>query len=161
MDQFRLEFTIKGNQDNPKANPVPYTRANRGGSWSPPVVRYHAWCNYVREAFLDGCQAWYPGKREIEVGNVAVIRPYALSHKERPISILVDPTKIHVTMSTDITFRLTKAGKAGNHGDADNILKGILDSLFSEDKAVGEGHFHTEYGDSGHVEVSLLIQPGG
>jgi hypothetical protein len=122
------------------------------------VVRYHAWCNYVREAFLDGCQAWYPGEREIEVGNVAVIRPYALSHKERPISILVDPTKIHVTITTDITFRLTKAGKAGKHGDADNIFKGIADALVAEDQAVLHGKFDGGYGDAGKVVVNLEIR---
>lgn len=50
---------------------------------------------------------------------------------------LVIPHGSYIVMSVAISW----ANKA--HGDADNVFKGIADSLFVNDKEIREGHFIT------------------
>jgi len=158
-DEFRLKFTVAGNQEKEDGNPIPYVRTTQRGSWGKQVTRYHYFCAHVRVSFLDACQAWYTGQNEIRVGDVAIIRPYSSGIKQRPISILVPATEIYVSLTTDITFRYAKDGiKPSTHGDPDNVLKGVLDALFTDDKAVREAHIYSGYGDAGSIDIALTIR---
>lgn len=54
--QREIRFTIKGNQEDPKGNPIPYLRTTqRSSRFNEKAKRYHAWKDYVRfAAFGDG-----------------------------------------------------------------------------------------------------------
>ncbi len=101
-------FEIKGNQEKKDGNPIGYKRANRGSSWTPEIKRYHAWCNYVRKCF----------------SNIEGLPKEFKNTLKNPIDI----SKSYASLDLEIDFA------SEVRGDVDNILKGIADSLFINDK---------------------------
>lgn len=81
-------FTVLGNQEDPKGNPIGYTRMTQRGKWvKPAALRYEAWKDYVwtsllkqepnpprfengQKIFID-CYIEYRDRRRPDPGNVA------------------------------------------------------------------------------------------
>jgi len=81
-----IYFVILGNQDDPKGNPIGYTRMTQRGKWvKPEAKRYEAWKDYVwtcllkaelrpprfegQRIYLD-CYIEYKNRRRPDPGNV-------------------------------------------------------------------------------------------
>ena len=47
-----IVFRIAGNQDNPKGNPIGYTRTTQGSKWTEKYKRYQKWKEYIWASFL-------------------------------------------------------------------------------------------------------------
>ncbi len=47
-----IVFRIPGNQDNPKGNPIGYTRTTQGSKWTEKYKRYQKWKDYIWASFL-------------------------------------------------------------------------------------------------------------
>lgn len=143
-----LTFTIDGNQENLKGNPIPYLRMTQGGlrllkipehkirsgsalARARGIKRYLRWKHYVTACLL--AYGMVDGRRATgdEIGRIT-------------------DGKGKVQLVCTIYF----ADK--RHGDADNIFKGISDSLFANDKyVVGSVDYHY---DSKRPRVEVLIQ---
>mgnify|MGYP001583581100 CR=1 FL=1 len=47
-------FEIRGNQENPKGNPIPYHRTTQRAKWKDPAARrYAAWKKFVQQHALE------------------------------------------------------------------------------------------------------------
>jgi hypothetical protein len=164
VDTFRLEFDVVGNQEKPLGNPIPYQRSTQRGSWNKQVTRYHYWRDHIKRAFLEAMVDIYPDTvgEKLNVNGVGTVACYDLPNTQRPVDVLLNPVDVDVRCNIVITARYAvdkKHGlKASNHADGDNILKGVIDALFTDDKAVRVGGFRTEYGDAGNVRVSVLMK---
>lgn len=134
-------FTIHGNTESPTGNPTPYTRTLRG-KWRKDAEKYKQWGHKVRAAFLDA-----------NPDNTGIGRyRHMIALKKKPI-VLANRQKarmhIKITWATE------------NHGDPDNIFKGIADALFYNDKHL-DGSFESEHatpGKGGKVQVDIWIGP--
>ena len=130
-----LSFTIRGNQEDPTGNPVPYTRV-LNHSWRGDSKRYMKWLDYVRAEFVSqvgthgAVAAFYAGKPPIVLG------------KEERAQVAI---KVY--------------WRDGSHGDLDNVLKGILDALFENDKRVNGLKASSEMSRDkrGRVEVIITL----
>lgn len=131
--EYRLThtFRIVGNQEDRAGNPIPYTRTMRF-SKAHSAKRYFAWQHHVRAAFIGSL-------------NGKVLTAFA---RERQPIVLED---LHAFMDIIICF------DGENHGDSDNVWKGIADSLFFNDKHVA-GSFEYIHGSRGWVDVNIWIQ---
>ena len=134
-----IKFTIKGNQENPQGNPIPYFRTTQAGQFNKGAKRYHAWKDYVRAHYLDA------------LGEIKHIdrADFGEAHdllQKKPIA--KQAGKIHMRLC------ITWANKA--HADSDNIFKGIADALFMDDKYLS-GEFDYHYGDQAQVEVTITF----
>jgi len=134
-----IKFTIKGNQEDPSGNPIPYFRQTQGSKWSKGAKRYHEWTNYVRANYLD---AIMPLKK-VDRAMLGEMHDFL---EKKPIKAIDKK----ITMHTCIFFK----NKA--HADSDNIFKGIADALFMNDKYVA-GSFDYHYSDKGKVEVTINL----
>ena len=129
-------FTIKGNQENPNGNPIPYLRTTQRSQWTDKAKRYNAWKDYVRASYLDQVVMKMLTKDFVKLHDITKRKPIVKSKE-----------KIHVKI--EITF-YNKA-----HADSDNIFKGIADALFMDDKYLS-GEFDYKYGKSGKVKVAII-----
>lgn len=86
-------------------NPLPYHRTTQGSKWNGAYRRYANWKSQIQSEFFKK----YPVEK--------------WKYKDKPIKD-PGPWKVDVL----ITFKGTR------HGDPDNILKAVLDSLFETDK---------------------------
>lgn len=132
-----IAFTIYGNQENKKGNPIPYFRTTQAGQWTKGAKRYHAWKDYVRASYLDALGEIKKIERAQfgEMHDLLQKKPIADTGK-----------KMHMRLC------ITWANKA--HADSDNIFKGIADALFMNDKYLS-GEFDYHYGDVPKVEVTI------
>jgi hypothetical protein len=134
-----ITFTIPGNQDYPKGNPIPYTRSTQKGQWKPAVRKYNEWKQYVRGCFLAHC---------VDEGLISnsEFRDLLYIHEDgKPIRYY---QKQRCEMHLQIYF------KDHAHADSDNIFKGIADALFENDKYL-EGSFKFDYSLAGSVKVVI------
>ena len=138
----KIVFTIEGNQDEQKGNPIPYFRTTAGSQWTDGAMRYNNWKGFVRRKFLDHIQ---------ENGDKTLYDTFNFSmfKKGNPI-----PAQKEKQM---MSLKIVWANRA--HGDCDNIFKGIADSLFVNDKYLASGGFDYEYSKDGKgsVEITLMI----
>jgi len=108
-----INFAVFGNQEDTRGNPIPYTRATQDSTWNPTYRRYIAWKQFVQLAFIAGRPAFAgQAKRRIIQGG-------------KPIEGKPRGT-VHAAISFGDETRC----------DPDNVVKGILDSLFENDKHV-------------------------
>lgn len=134
-------FTVRGNQDNRLANPVPYHRATQGSKWNPAHRRYLAWKDWVRAAYFD---VVFPNKKISR-------EDYGAAHDMMERQPFTDKN-IRGRMVAQIYF--------GNetHCDPDNVAKGILDALFVNDKHIDVETHHTCNNAEPRVEVYLTFE---
>lgn len=120
----QITFTIYGNQENGKGNPIPYLRSTQASQFSPQAKRYNAWKDFVRASYFDAVNPKTVIKRE-DFGRMHDML------QKKPIT-----ETVKARVSTFIHF--------GNetHADPDNVAKGILDALFKNDKHVD---VHTDH----------------
>lgn len=128
------QFTIQGNQENKKGNPIPYHRTTQGSFWNKSSKRYKAWKEYVREQYAQAHKS----------GSLPEVKP-TLKDGPEPIK-----GKVKGTVQVHIYF----AGE--NHADPDNIVKGINDALFENDKHVDVVTTHQCHEKVGKVEVNIV-----
>lgn len=124
-----IDFIIYGNQEDRRANPIPYIRITRRSKWTDKAQRYFQWKSYVYGAFCEATQ---------KLGNRRCER---LNTKEEKI-----------VMNLQIEWADNK------HADPDNVFKGIADALFENDKNL-DGSFVTKMAQDGRgkVIVHLLL----
>lgn len=129
-----IKFTILGNQENPKGNPIPYTRMTQGTKWTKRSKRYFDWKDYVKAQYIDAVR----NRPDMSNSNLLYEKP-------------IPATKEKISMSLKIYF------KNDLHADCDNIFKGIADALFMNDKYLVTNGFDFEYAKEGKVEVTIKI----
>ena len=90
------KFVIRGNQENPNGNPIPYHRTTQRAKWVDPAAkRYAAWKKFIQQHAIEA---------GLNIGKLKKNGCYKL----------------------DVTCSFV----GENHGDAENIRKGISDALF-------------------------------
>lgn len=135
-----FHFTVKGNHKDPKGNPMPYTRTTQGSKWSPKAKDYSAWKEYVRGCFLAYC-----------------VDEKLLTHADfRGLVYALPNLKPIVKSKNKARVDIMITYKDDTHADSDNVIKGILDALFQNDKYVA-GSFDFEYGDAGMVDITITL----
>lgn len=134
----KITFTIHGNQENTQGNPVPYFRTTQGSRWSPGAKRYSEWKEYVVARYLDAVR---------EQGDESDIK---LAEQNAFFGHPIDTT-------SPVRVAIKVFWADNTHGDLDNILKGILDALFKNDKCVSGVKASGEMGveRKGKVEITI------
>lgn len=147
---MELKFTIKGNQENPKGNPIPYYRqTQRSSFFNKGAKRYHEWKDYVRDIAFGSTKDHIVITPKVHRLGIAVA--IDTSHSNRTSIQLTGERKLY--MNLKIYF----ANKA--HADSDNIFKGVADALFDNDKYVA-GSFDFDYDkENPRIEVEILDMP--
>lgn len=125
----KIIFIIKGNQENPNGNPIPYLRTTQASQWTDKAVRYQEWKGYVVGEYIKALE---------KIENRKELEKYHDLSKLKPIANTGE--KIHMRL------QITWGNKA--HADSDNVFKGIADALFINDKFL-VGEFDYEYGEKG------------
>jgi len=128
---MEFKFIVEG-------QPVPYTRTTQKQKWVDK--RWQKYIDYrakIQVAFFKSVET-HPMKKYFATSMVTKNKP--LDTKE---------TKIYVSIKMFFANR--------QHGDPDNIMKGILDALFVSDKYCA-GTFDFEYDkDAPRVEVKIEL----
>ncbi|MBP6975160.1 MAG: hypothetical protein KBB54_04500 [Candidatus Pacebacteria bacterium] len=130
-----ISFTINGNQEDIYGNPIPYHRVVGRALWLPSAKRYSAWKSFVRKTFYSE----YPAYLERKGKDI-------LTQKEP----LTTSPALRARMDIQVYWM------NGNHGDPDNIFKGIADALFINDKFL-DGSFETNNAPDGKGRVVITI----
>lgn len=131
MNQFA--FTIYGNQENKAGNPVPYVRSTQGSKWNPRYQRYCSWKDYVVKAYL-------------------LVAPFKGEANRRMIQ---GGKPIGKGVSGRVMVNIFFADET--HCDPDNVVKGILDTLFQDDKHIDVETYHHCRADRPRVEVQVQL----
>lgn len=141
-------FSIRGNQKDPLGNPIPYKRT-LGGRFRQDSVDYVAWKEYVRAEFSRTAHV-----RDLEGDNKRSPHPPEVFEKKGIYYPLIIAKGERVRC--DIVIEWADLA----HGDGDNVLKGILDALFPDDKMVWAGSYESGPGKrkKGHAEVTLYVE---
>ena len=131
----KMKFTIYGNQENVKGNPIPYHRTTQGSKWSEAHRRYESWKGYVVNSFLLSNGAIYCWAA---CENLASCRKPLTSKKGEKWRI-------------DIVIYFANERR----GDCVNIMKGIEDALFHDDKYVTGSYDFFYDKENPRVEVEI------
>lgn len=140
---MKIKFTIKGNQEDPTGNPVPYVRSTRAALWRSDGRRYAAWKAYVQKQFIN-CLIELKTHEFVKGGNLAATFD---TDTPKPIRIFSDAK---ARMDIKIFW------KNGAHGDPDNIFKGIADALFVNDRNL-DGSFKSAVSNDGQPKVEVTL----
>lgn len=134
-----VQFTIFGNQENKlTGNPIPYTRTTQRGRWTPRSLRYESWKTYVVASYLD---AVFPRDGSYDKAKFGELHDI-LSGK---------PIKREKAKVTIFIFFADET-----HADPDNVVKGINDALFQQDKHVDvETHHSCAHTEVPRVDVKI------
>ncbi len=128
-----LSFTVHGNQQNPKGNPLGYHRTTQASKWGKAHQKYVAWKSYVQQAFNFQC-VYVASKTSM------AFQPICLEPGQKAY------LDIMIHYANDL------------RSDPDNVQKGIADALFVNDKNVaGSYDFDTASDKAGSVEVIVRI----
>lgn len=136
-----VQFTIKGNQEDPLGNPMAYFRTTQGSQFTKGAKRYHAWGDYVRAQLIDALARMKDRREYAEHFDFS---------KKKPIKA----SSLKQKMTLRIFF------KDKTHADSDNIFKGIADALFMNDKYLasdGFDYFYTDKDTGGSVTITLEL----
>lgn len=138
MPQYK--FTIHGNHENKKGNPLPKHRKTFRQQWTPEAKRYHSYLDYVRTTFLDAIgRRGRINAKEFQEHFLPGAKPLTTGKKKCRMEIFI-----------------TWGSEA--HGDPENIFGAIADAIFVQDKYLGGGiDFDPIVGDAGRVDVLITI----
>lgn len=134
-----FSFTIVGNVTDPSGNPMPYKRLTQKSKHMARGVGYAEWKAYVVDCFLKSI----PDRKDRNAFEQSLVR------RNKPIELdKMQDAKltIHIRFKTE------------NHGDPSNIVKGIEDALFADDKHVDVHTSHECRCEHGEVEVKIKIK---
>lgn len=138
---MEISFSVFGNHEDVKGNAVPYTRMTQRGKFKPNARKYTKWKQYVVGQFID------------HLGQCDCFD----SHEQRAIMLTVAQGKAPLPYVPGIKIELNCMiyFATKNHGDPENIRKGIMDALFSNDKNV-IGYYDYDYDpDRPRVEIEI------
>ena len=142
---MEIKFTIRGNQNEPKGNPIPYTRVVGRALWTVEAKRYAAWKEYVRAEYIEKSKSPITAK----VGEELL---YLMTFDTK-----VSPIVLNSGHKARMELKIFWANES--HGDPDNIFKGIADALFANDKQLaGSFDFEKAKDGKGKVEVRITIE---
>lgn len=133
---IQIDFTVRGNHEDPEGNPVPYQRM-LNHSWTKAASRYRDWQEYVRAEFLRS-------KKEAVKVSAGV-----------PVALTSGYVAIPRGWEADVELAVVWAN--GRHGDLDNVLKGVLDALFAQDKEVSRIEATAAKGKKGRIGGRITI----
>ena len=133
---IELDFIVRGNHEDPDGNPVPYTRT-LSQAWTKAASRYKEWQEYVRAEFYRSCKM----RGRDDMSGVPVTTSGMLE----------------LAKGQEVEVDIEVVWASGHHGDLDNILKGILDALFAQDKEVTEIHAVSSRGKKGRIAGRITI----
>lgn len=134
-----LYFEIAGNQQSAKGNPIPYARSTQNSFWNASTQRYNAWKRFVVETYNKSAALDQEFPVRLNWGSAAAVKPIDLDGKKAYMHLMIH-------------------WHGGNHGDPDNIWKGIADALFLNDKGVAGSFDYTTGNEAGRVEVQIIIE---
>lgn len=138
-----IEFTIKGNHENPNGNPLPKHRKTFRQQHTPEARRYHEYLDYVRGCFLDAIE-----KR----GTIKAKDRWVLDHLSFVGRKPFDTGDRKCRMEIFITWG------SHAHGDPENIFGAIADAIFEQDKHLaGSFDFDPEPRAGGKVSVRIIV----
>lgn len=142
----KITFSIRGNQNDPVGNATPYKRV-LAGKFRQDSIDYMEWKDYVR-AELDRSAVWHSEGGETSLYKVIY------TNESLPYPIFQEIERGRAQVHVNIYWR------DGRHGDGDNVLKGIMDALFKDDKCVWAGSFTSERDPEkvGRVIVTLILE---
>lgn len=134
-----IEFTIYGNHEDEKGNPLPKHRKTARQQFTASARRYHEYLDYVRTSFIDQCAP--NGRAKFDAQHLSFIgrKPLNTGDRKCKMSIFIE---------------------WGNnaHGDPENIFGAIADALFENDKYLaGDIDFAPEPTGAGRVTVRIEI----
>lgn len=134
----KIQFEIRGNQNDQKGNPISYKRT-LSGKFRKDSVDYMEWKEYARSEF----------DRNSNSCGVAYVPFYTASSMPYP--------HFEGLVSAEMHIEIFWAN--GAHGDGDNIFKGIADALFKNDKLITAGSFKSMLSPykEGKVVVTLEL----
>ena len=133
---MRIEFTIKGNHQDPFGNAFPKLKMTGKQHWMPKAQAYAMWKSYVQNALL---------KSGLPIDLIDRFNK-SLAFKGKPIELEKGQ---HARMD------LLIAWKDGHHGDPENIFGSIADALFVNDKNLW-GSFSPLVGEHGGKVVCII-----
>jgi len=107
-------LNLRGNHRDPTGNPLGYHRQTQRGKYSPKAKDYHNWQNWVKWSWV----------------KVHHYLPEIIRLSQRAAGAYEWEGFDHYELNTYIDF------KGEVHADAENVRKGIQDSLFKRDKHV-------------------------
>lgn len=126
-----IQFILEGNHKNPNGNPLGYHRTTTRQKWNPQYQDYIAYKSWVVKEFWN--QVKLPLEPNWKVDKLA-LEPFVEKVRGK--------VKLNIQFSSEI------------HADSDNVVKGILDSLFKQDKEIDVCTTHT----CGNKQARVLIQ---
>ncbi len=140
---MNINFTIRGNHEDPEGNPVPYQRL-LNNAWRRAGARYVEWQNFVQTTFASAVSGGAAGSSR---ARTCVAR--AMQNK--------NPIELADGETAEMDVAIYWKNKA--HGDGDNVYKGIADALFENDKGIVRGSFESAMSEDkkGRVEVKIKI----
>ena len=118
-------------------NPVPYKRTTQRGKFSKEYKKYLIWKTLLGDLFCS--QNPHSPKTLYEIGKVMHARP---------------------NLSGAYFVEVVAIYKSDNHGDTDNIAKGVNDALFKNDKLVS-GSYTYKYDKKGGLRVRIYEARAG
>jgi hypothetical protein len=138
-----IEFTIRGNQDDPAGNPLGKIRLTGNQSWRPEAQRYAAWKLHVQRA--------------LQPHLVAAAADLPRDYASRPnIRNPRRPGKpIAAADGCRLETRIYFAGEA--HADPEGVFGGIADAIFAQDKHLS-GEFLCYHAEDGKGRVEARIE---
>ena len=158
---IKITFTITGNHQDPMGNPIPFQRVI-ASQMRYASGRYMQWQSFARAQFdrtknyafdiitdsilANGIDAEMP---------IAVLRKELARLAKKPHPIKIE--KYRATMHLDIYWTNEQ------HGDADNVFKGVADSLFENDKEL-DGSFTARHQRDktapGRIDGIIIFEEG-
>lgn len=125
-----MKFTVYGNQENPKGNPIGYHRTTQGSYWNKGSKRYNAWKEYVTACY----ERSVPSQVRL-----------AASLGQKPIDLGKGKAYLHTMIYYANNTR----------PDPDNVQKGIADALFVNDKNVAGSYDFTLDKENPRIEIEI------
>lgn len=131
---MKIQFTIEGNQDDPKGNPIPKIKKTFRQQWTPQAQRYAAWKEYVKECASPAL-----------IAAIVDFRNDYLLPKQKPIKGTPEAVM-------DIVIHWANE----RHADQESIFGSIADAIFENDKELA-GSFSAVHDGQGKVEVTIEL----
>lgn len=134
-----IKFTINGNQDDPRGNPMGYKRT-LNHSWRADSTKYVKWCEYVRKHYqIYGIPIVVREGAKDYLKKIKHMKPFTTS---RSLPLRMD---LEIEFANDV------------RPDPDNVFKGIADALFENDKYLMAGSFTSRMSEDKKGRVIVRI----
>jgi len=137
-----IEFTIRGNNTNPKGNALPKVKLTRRQQWTPKAKRYSEWKKYVVSQMFLELSSKHDKLPDEWTGFIDLLA------EEKPI-ILPKGQKAYMDLLIE--------WKDNTHADPENVFGSIADALFLTDKDLCGSFDVTDKRGEGLVHVRITV----